>query len=303
MQVLRTPEERFAEVADYPFAPNYHTWTEPGGTELRMHYVDEGEGPPVLLLHGQPNWSWLYREFIPPLVEAGYRCIAPDHIGFGKSDKVVEDEWYVIERHCEAVRSLIDALDLRSITLVCHDWGGPIGLRQAADLPARFDRLVIMNTWLHHIDMQYTPAMRAYNARIVEIEPGSGDPLAQMTANLGAEGRLGDIVRAFTAPFPDPSYMAGPRRFPLLHPYAKPVEGNAVEQARCYEELRHWPKPANVIFGHADGVFPPEWGRQWADTFPLGTFDMVETEVPHHFIQLSQAPEIVEIMLERGMRR
>ncbi len=121
MQVLRTPEERFAEVADYPFAPNYHTWTEPGGTELRMHYVDEGEGPPVLLLHGQPNWSWLYREFIPPLVEAGYRCIAPDHIGFSKSDKVVEDEWYVIERHCEAVRSLIardrrDRPSLRAIT-------------------------------------------------------------------------------------------------------------------------------------------------------------------------------------------
>src|SRR5579859_4352314 len=122
MEKLRTPDERFANLPGYPFAPHYHDWEA-----LRMHYVDEGRGAPVLMLHGEPTWSYLYRKMIPPLVAAGYRAIAPDFIGFGRSDKVVDDNWYVIERHVEAIRSVIEALDLRDITLVVQDWGGPIG--------------------------------------------------------------------------------------------------------------------------------------------------------------------------------
>jgi haloalkane dehalogenase len=295
MRVVRTPPERFASVPDYPFGEHWHVFREPGGQELRMHYVDEGEGPPILLLHGQPMWSWLYREFVSPLVEAGYRCVVPDYIGFGKSDKVVEDEWYVIERHCEVIRSLIDALDLRDCALGVHDWGGPIGLRQAVDQPARFSRLFVLNTWLHHIDMKYTAGIRGYHAQMAALEPGKGDIWDVM-------GRMKDAMPRVWAgvepPFASVEHMAGARRFPLLHPYADPVGGNAVDQARCYERLLSWPKPAHLIFSHADPVFPPAWGRAWAQRFPFGSYDQVETDPPlHHFLQLSRAREIVALML------
>jgi pimeloyl-ACP methyl ester carboxylesterase len=124
MELIRTPDHRFEELADYAFVPHYQSWRG-----LRMHYVDEGDGPPVLLLHGEPTWSYLYRHVIPPLVRAGYRCVAPDYVGFGRSDKVITDAWYVVERHVESIRAFIEELDLSQITLVVHDWGGPIGLR------------------------------------------------------------------------------------------------------------------------------------------------------------------------------
>ena len=143
--VLRTPDERFEDLDDWPHPPQYLSWRG-----LRLHYVDVGRGPVVLLVHGEPDWAYLWRDVIPEFVRAGYRCIAPDHVGFGRSDKVVADEWYVVERHCEALRHLVEALDLRDATLVVHDWGGPIGLRQAVDMPGRFSRLAILNTWLHH---------------------------------------------------------------------------------------------------------------------------------------------------------
>ncbi len=292
--VVRTPDERFEGIRGADLEPHWHEWTEPGGTTLRMHYLDEGDGPPILLLHGQPSWSvLLYRDFIPRLVAAGHRVIAPDYIGFGKSDKVVEDEWYVIERHCEALRSLIDALDLRDVSIAVHDWSGPIGLRQVRDMPARFSRIFIFNTWLHHIDMKYTPAIRAYHARIAELEVGTGDPLAMMGQGDGSN----EILATFLAPFPDPTHMAGPRRFPLMHPYADPEGGNAIDQARSYEFLLHWPKPAHVIFSHDDGVFRESWGREWAQRFPFGTFDAVSTTAVHHFPQITAADAVVDLML------
>ena len=132
---IRTPESNFEDLADFQYLPNYHQWQD-----LRLHYLDEGprDGPVMLLMHGMPTWSYLYRDMIPPLVAAGYRCIAPDHLGFGKSDKPTDIHWYTIARHTEVLSSLIRALDLQHVTLVCQDWGGPIGLAQAAMMPARF---------------------------------------------------------------------------------------------------------------------------------------------------------------------
>jgi haloalkane dehalogenase len=158
---LRTDEAAFEGLPDYPFAPRY---IEVEG--LRLHYVDEGprDGPTVLLMHGMPTWSFLNRHIIRDLVAAGYRCIAADHIGFGRSDKVIDDSWYSITRHVEAHRVLVESLDLREATLFCQDWGGPIGLAQAARSPERFSRLVIMNTWLHHEAYAYTDALRRWNA-------------------------------------------------------------------------------------------------------------------------------------------
>ena len=159
-QFVRTPEENFAQLADFPYPPNYHPWQD-----MRLHYVDEGprDAPVMLLLHGMPTWSFLYRDIIPSLLAAGYRCIAPDHMGFGRSDKPTDIHWYTVARHTEILTSLITRLDLQDITLVCQDWGGPIGLAQAATMPHRFSRLVIMNTWLHPPEFIYTDAIRNWN--------------------------------------------------------------------------------------------------------------------------------------------
>ena len=144
---VRTDDRHFASLPDFDFAPQYMTFEG-----LRLHYVDEGprDGPVALLMHGMPTWSFLNRHIIAALVAKGYRCIAADHIGFGRSDKVTDEGWYSIARHTAAHRQLIETLDLTGITLFCQDWGGPISLAQVAAMPQRFERLVIMNTWLHH---------------------------------------------------------------------------------------------------------------------------------------------------------
>ena len=153
-EILRTPDARFDALDDWPYAPHYLEFDG-----LRQHYVDEGprDAPVALMLHGEPTWSYLYRKMIPKLLAAGYRCIAPDHIGFGRSDKPANDEWFVIRRHYMALRNLIEKLDLRNITIFVHDWGGPIGLRQVVDMPERFSRAVIQNTWLHDDSYVYAP--------------------------------------------------------------------------------------------------------------------------------------------------
>ena len=154
---LRTPDGNFEGLDDYPFPPNY---VEVEG--LRLHYVDVGprDGPVAMLMHGMPTWSFLNRHIIHALVAQGWRCIAHDHIGFGRSDKVTDPAWYSIRRHAEACGRLITALDLTGITLFAQDWGGPTGLAQAAERGERFDRLVIMNTWLPHAGYDYSPAIR-----------------------------------------------------------------------------------------------------------------------------------------------
>ena len=151
MQLLRTPDEAFADLADYPFAPHYIALKDRAtGTPLRLHHVDEGnrEAAPILLMHGEPSWSYLYRKFVPPLVAAGHRVVAPDLIGFGKSDKPASRSDYTYERHVEWMSDWLTTLDLTDITLFCQDWGGLIGLRLVAAFPERFARLVIGNTGL-----------------------------------------------------------------------------------------------------------------------------------------------------------
>jgi haloalkane dehalogenase len=292
VKVVRTPEDRFAGLADYPFPPRYQHWRG-----LRMHYVDEGEGPPVLLLHGEPTWSYLYRAMIPPLVAGGYRCIAPDYVGFGKSDKVLDDEWYVIERHVESVRALIEALDLTGVTLVVHDWGGPIGLRQAVDMPERFARLVILNTWLHHHGFVYTEMIRRWRAYAAKFPPGTGDlPAGDIVARWPNvdEARRAAMKAAYDAPYPDAASKAGARRFPWCIPVGEPEAGNAADQARCFEALKRWPRRAHLIFGDRDEIFTPAWAREWAGQIPGATVETVPG--PHHVPEES-GPEIARRML------
>ncbi len=292
VNAVRVPEARFAGLVDYPFAPNYHHWRG-----LRMHYLDEGQGAPVLLLHGEPTWSYMYRTVIPPLTAAGLRCIAPDYIGFGKSDKITDDDWYVIERHVESIRALIEALDLRDVTLVVHDWGGPIGLRQAVDMPERFSRLVILNTWLHHHGFPYTDMIRRWRAYVAKFPPGTGNlPAGDIVSKWPRidESRRPAVKAAYDAPYPDATSKAGARRFPWCLPFAEPGAGNAADQARCFEALKQWRKPAHLIFGDRDEIFTLAWAREWAAQIAGATVDAVPG--PHHVPEESGA-EIAAIML------
>jgi haloalkane dehalogenase len=313
---LRTPDANFEGLADYPFKPNYHTWHD-----LRMHYLDEGpaDGPVMLLLHGMPTWSYLYRDVIPAMTKAGYRCIAPDHMGFGRSDKPVDENWYTIARHTEILTSLINALDLRDITLVCQDWGGPTGLAQPVFMPERFTRLVIMNTWLHHPDYEYSDAIRNWNrnwhpgGNFHREKPDMG-LLMTMASRLVApdvaipaimngetpklEGKALDMYTAYHAPIrdmPDEAYN-GLRRFPLSICFDNHEGGNGSVQTHCYRTLLNWDKPAHFIWGCADDVFNEAWGRKWAGQMNA-TFSPIKEA--GHFLQNTHGAELAEILLKR----
>jgi haloalkane dehalogenase len=295
---VRTPDERFEGLPGFDFAPHYLDWNG-----LRMHYLDEGprDAPVFLLMHGEPSWSYLYAGVIPALVAAGYRCIAPDYIGFGRSDKVVADDWYVIERHIEAVRFLIEELDLRDVSLVVQDWGGPIGLRQAVDMPERFRALYILNTWLHHEGYNYNQAIRGWRAAAMNPQLLGGDMPAGRILGLAARRPDADkeaLAAAYDAPFPDITYKAGIRRFPWCLPFAQPVEGNAADQQRCFEALKNWGKPAHFIFGDADAVFTMEWAEQWSAMIPGATLDRIEGA--GHFVQQDAATDLATAILARA---
>lgn len=314
---LRTPEDNFVDLADFPFRANYF---DVDG--LRMHYVDEGphDAPVALMVHGMPTWSYLYRSMIPPLVAAGFRCIALDHIGFGRSDKVTESSWYDIARHTANLSSLITSLDLRNITLFAQDWGGPIGLAQYATMPERFSRLVIMNTFLHHDGYEYSPGIRDW---ITQNSPGGlfhdnvprafdwGTLMAVATQRVSPQdsvfkeiaGEVGvysdealSVKRAYDAPFRGlgDDGVIGSRRFPLSIPLHDPTSGNATAQERHFRIVNSTTLPVNFVWGSNDHVFTVDWGRQWRAMIPRATWN----EVPAgHFLQDTHGPEIVSHVL------
>jgi haloalkane dehalogenase len=294
---IRTPDEQFDGLPGYPFQPAYLDWNG-----LRMHYVDHGprEGRPVLLVHGEPTWSYLYRGVIARLADAGYRCIAPDFIGFGRSDKVIDDGWYVIERHVASLAHVIESLDLQGAVLVCQDWGGPIGLRQAADQPERFAALVILNTWLHHDGYAYTEGIKKWRAAALDPAVLGGDMPTGRIIGLALRRPgfdRGAIQCAYDAPFTDAMSKAGPRRFPWCLPFAQPIEGNAGDQQRCFDVLTSWPKPAHVIFGDSDQIFTMDWAREWASKIAGSTLDAIAGA--GHFVQEEAPDELADVILRR----
>jgi haloalkane dehalogenase len=315
-QFLRTPEKNFSSLADFSFEQNYHVWKD-----MRMHYVDEGpkDAPVMLLLHGMPTWSYLYRHIIPKLLDAGYRCIAPDHLGFGRSDKPTDLNWYTIARHTEVLTSLITSLDLNDITLVCQDWGGPTGLAQAAMMPERFSRLTIMNTWLHHPEYEYSEAIRSWNKNwhddglFCREKPNMG-ALMVMSAGLASreqaigaiaqggdlelEGEAKNVYEGFLAPvqsMPDEAYN-GMRRFPLSICFDNYDGGNGAAQTHFYKTLLNWKKPVHFIWGCSDDVFTEAWGRQWAAQMNA-SFDPIPDA--HHFLQNTHGAEVADFLLKR----
>ncbi len=320
VQFLRTPEAAFEGLPDFDHAPAYITFEG-----LRLAYVDVGprDGPVALLMHGMPTWGFLNRHILKRLVAEGYRCIAADHIGFGRSDKPVDDGWYSILRHVAAHRALIQALDLKDITLFCQDWGGPISLAQVAEAPERFARLVIMNTWLHHEAYAYTDALRRWNAQWqADGLFGLNVPqklslgwfmmvsLGHMTAqdlygivSTGTYPQLtptaAAVQRAYDAPFEGLGRLghAGPRRFPLSLPFYNPEGGAAGDQARWFAALDQWTKPIHFIWGGADNVFTEDWGRAWAGRFPQASFDVFADA--GHFLQDTHGDQIAKTFLAR----
>jgi len=247
MTVLRTPDERFHDLPDFPFEPRY---AEVDG--LRVHYVDEGprDGRVVLMLHGEPSWCFLYRKMIPVFARAGLRAIAPDLVGFGRSDKPAEPEAYTYARHVAWMKAFLDALDLRDVTLVAQDWGSLIGLRLAMENQERFARIVIANGFLPTADRRVPRAFRLWRA-FSRHSPVF--PVGRIVAS-GCVTKLSPRVRAaYDAPFPSRAYKAGARVFPSLVP--TDARDPAVPANRAaWDALGRWDKPFLTLFGKNDPI-------------------------------------------------
>jgi haloalkane dehalogenase len=248
MDFLRTPEVRFANLAEYPFTPHY---IDVEG--LRIHYVDEGarDADPVLLLHGEPTWSYLYRRTIPLLTAAGHRVVAPDLVGFGRSDKPTERSSYSYKGHVDWMRGLLTGLDLRNVTVVGHDWGGLIGLRLAAEDPERFARIVAAQTALPTGDLPATEGFLQWQRFSQEVPVFSAGDIVQMATatDVPAEIRAG-----YDAPFPDERYQAGAREFPMLVPIS-PDNPASRDNRVAWHVLRSWDKPFLTVFSGTDQSF------------------------------------------------
>ncbi len=290
MDIFRTPEERFLDLVGYPFTPHY---VDVNG--VRMHYVDEGRGDPVLLLHGEPTWSFLYRKMIPPLAER-YRVLAPDYIGFGKSDKPTDDAYYTFAQHYANLAALIAALDrLERITLVVQDWGGPLGLRLATQQPGRFSRLVILNTGLLSGDADaFTPGL----LRWIEVSPYMIDkPISELMRRSFVSVMAGDdVLRGYDAPFPNRESRAGARRFPLIIPRSTADPG-AREMIETREALSRWPKPTLVMFGERDAVFPPAVAEGLVKLIPRAEGPLF-VQGAGHYVQEEAGDALAQHMLE-----
>lgn len=283
MPVVRAPDERFRDLPGYPFASRY---LEVDG--MRLHYVDEGRGAPVLLLHGEPTWSYLYRTVIPHVVGAGARAVAPDYLGFGRSDKWTEDGPYSYAMHVATIERVVETLDLRRLTMVVHDWGGPIGLRVACRHAERVARLVVLNTGLFGGDEPLSDgleAWRAYVARTPDLPAG----LVVRRASADRARVTDEIVRAYDAPFPDVGSKAGARMFPAMIP-TRPDDPGAREMAETRAALKRWAPPALLLWGDQDRVFPVEAGRRFAEVFPGSTFRVIEGA--GHFVAEEQGDAV-----------
>ena len=251
MKVLRTPEDRFATIAGFPFAPRYVEVAATDHTPLRFAYIDEGppKSAPVLLLHGEPSWSYLYRSMIPPLLAAGHRVVAPDLIGFGRSDKPVDRADYSYAAHVTWTQAFVERLGLDRVTLFCQDWGGLIGLRLVAAAPGRFARVMASNTGLPTGDPPMPDAFlkwRDYSQSVPAFDAG-------VIVHRGLRGIDAAARDAYNAPFPDETYCAGARQFPLLVPNAA-ADPEAAANVAAWRQLEQFQRPFMTAFGDRDHI-------------------------------------------------
>ena len=251
MRVLKTPDERFAGLADWPYAPRFATVVDADGTAMQLHYVDEGprEGPVVLLMHGEPSWAYLYRKIIAGLAAAGCRAIAPDLIGFGRSDKPADRNDYTYERHVAWMSQWLAQLDLADVTLFCQDWGGLIGLRLVAAHPEQFAGVVVGNTGLP-VGAGLSEGFEAW-LNFSQSVPTL--PIGFILNGGCARDLSPEEIAAYEAPFPDESYKEGARQFPTLVPVT-PEHASVAENKAAWAVLERFDKPVMTAFSDGDPI-------------------------------------------------
>jgi haloalkane dehalogenase len=283
VNVYRTPDQRFDRLPGFPYEPHY---LDQDG--LRMHYVDEGTGDPVLLLHGEPTWSYLYRKLIPPLAEVA-RVVAPDYFGFGRSDKPVDRDWYSFDSHYASIERFVEELDLRELTVVVQDWGGPIGLRLAVTQPERVARLVIMNTG---VGAGRAPSDEWLVFRDFVRRVGTDLRAGQLVKITCVVPMPDDVVAAYEAPFPTPESKTGALMFPELVP-TEPDHPSAPKMLEVRDAMTRWEKPTLVLFSDSDPIFSPSAGERLAKRIPGA--QPAETIVgAGHFLQEDKGEELGE---------
>lgn len=289
--VYRTPDDRFQNLPGFDFEPNYQQVMG-----YRVHYLDEGprDADPILLLHGEPTWSYLYRKMIPVLTDAGHRCIVPDLIGFGRSDKPAEMETHTYKFHVDAMTELVKALDLRNCTFFGQDWGGLIGLRVVAENPGRFARVVISNTGLPTGDEPISPAFMAWKRmNQAMVERGDIPTGALVAGSVGSP----ELRAAYDAPFPDPNYKAGPLIMPQRVPVAEDDPARDANQ-KAWEILRKWDKPFLTAFGDHDPI-TGGLAQPFQNHVPgAKSQPHVVIEGAGHFIQETHGVELAKVIVD-----
>ena len=287
VDVVRTPEEALQGLPGYPFESSYR---EVDG--VRLAYLDEGEGSPVVFFHGEPTWSYLWRKVIPPVRDAGHRCIAPDYAGFGRSDKPTDLGWYTYDRHVELMAALLEELDLRDATAVVHDWGGPIGLRLAVEHPDRFSRIVIMETGPFTGRQKMSDAWYAFREFVRENEDV---PVGMLVRGACKEDPGDEVIGAYEAPYPNPESKAGARAFPLILPVEPDMPG-AAEGKRVADALREDDRPTLVLWADSDPVLPFSVGERVSEELNYPPPRAIENA--SHFLQEDAGEEIGRIIAE-----
>jgi haloalkane dehalogenase len=289
MKLLRTPEERFSAVPDFPYAPAY---TQLG--KIRMAHVEAGEGPVILMLHGEPTWSFLYRKMIPIFADAGFRAIAPDLVGFGRSDKPTRPSDYSYAGHVAWMLQWLEANDLQDITLVCQDWGSLIGLRLAAEHPQHFSRIAVANGFLPIADRPAPIAFKAWRAfaRYTPVFPTGQFVQAGTTSRLSAE-----TVAAYDAPFPSEKYKAAARAFPRLVP-TSPDDPAVPANRAAWDALGKWDRPFLTAFGKKDPILG--WADKLLRNHGPGTEGQPHRDLGEagHFVQEDAGEQLAQLVAD-----
>jgi haloalkane dehalogenase len=287
VDVVRTPQERLEGLPDYPFESRYR---ELDG--LRLAHLDEGEGAPVVFFHGEPTWSFLWRKVIGPVRDAGYRCIAPDYAGFGRSDKPTDLAWYTYDRHVELMAALLEELDLREATVVVHDWGGPIGLRLAVEHPERISRIVLMETGPFTGRQRMSEAWHAFRDFVERTEDL---PVGFLVRGACKNDPGEEVIAAYEAPYPNPASKAGARAFPLILP-TTPDSVGAAAGKRVADGLREDGRPTLVLWADSDPVLPLSFGERVASQLEMPAPRTIANA--SHFLQEDAGAEIGAIIAE-----
>ncbi len=284
---VRTPDECFEELPDFPFTPVYR---ELDG--LRLAHLDEGEGAPVVMLHGEPTWSFLWRKVLTSVRDAGHRCVLPDLAGFGRSDKPMDLGWYSYDRHTQMTAELLEHLDLRDVTMVVHDWGGPIGLRVAVEQPERVARLVILDSGLFTGHQQMSDAWKAFRDFVERTEDL---PVGMLVRGACLTDPGDAVIAAYEAPFPSLESKAGARAFPLILPTTPDAPGAAAGQ-RVLEALRGDRRPTLMLWADSDPVLPLSTGERFAEA--IGREPPRVIEGASHFLQEDRGDDIGRLIAE-----